>query len=156
MVRMRSKNAISIPGQISRLENDFPKGCVIFRSPRNFKWEMDIQPTPNSRIYRIRIRYTIGDRPKVYVIDPPFLEKAEGYSLLPHVYSTTEQQICLYYPRFDEWNDSKFIAKTIVPWASEWLFYYELWLITGEWLGEGIEHGGNHENSIEQKLDGRR
>ena len=82
MVRMRSKNAISIPGQISRLENDFPKGCVIFRSPRNFKWEMDIQPTPNSRIYRIRIRYTIGDRPKVYVINTPFLEKAEGYSLL--------------------------------------------------------------------------
>ena len=32
------------------------------------------------------------------------------------------------------------IADTIIPWTSEWLFFYELWLATGgEWLGEG-EH----------------
>lgn len=32
------------------------------------------------------------------------------------------------------------IADTLVPWASEWLLFYELWLATdGQWLGEG-EH----------------
>ena len=30
------------------------------------------------------------------------------------------------------------LATTIVPWCSEWLFYYELWLATGEWLGGGV------------------
>jgi hypothetical protein len=38
-----------------------------------------------------------------------------------------------------EWHESIPIADTLVPWASEWLFFYELWLATGEWLGEG-EH----------------
>ena len=29
--------------------------------------------------------------------------------------------------------------ETIVPWASLWLYYYEVWHATGEWLGGG-EH----------------
>jgi hypothetical protein len=29
------------------------------------------------------------------------------------------------------------MANSIVPWASEWLFFYEMWLITGEWDGGG-------------------
>ena len=58
---------------------------------------------------------------------------------LPHVYSQKEQRLCLYYPRGRcAWNSSMGIAKTIMPWTSEWLFFYELWLATGEWLGGGI------------------
>jgi hypothetical protein len=39
-----------------------------------------------------------------------------------------------------EWHVSIPIADTLVPWASEWLLFYELWLATGgPWLGEG-EH----------------
>src|SRR5262245_50222071 len=39
-----------------------------------------------------------------------------------------------------EWHQSIPIADTLVPWASEWLLFYELWLATGgQWLGEG-EH----------------
>ena len=30
------------------------------------------------------------------------------------------------------------IAETIIPWASEWLLHYEIWLATGEWQGGGI------------------
>jgi hypothetical protein len=29
------------------------------------------------------------------------------------------------------------LAYTVVPWISEWLLYYELWLFTGEWTGGG-------------------
>ena len=29
------------------------------------------------------------------------------------------------------------IADTIVPWAQEWLYYYEIWLATNEWCGGG-------------------
>jgi hypothetical protein len=29
------------------------------------------------------------------------------------------------------------LADSIVPWASEWLFFYEFWLVTGEWDGGG-------------------
>jgi hypothetical protein len=32
-----------------------------------------------------------------------------------------------------------FIAGTIICWTALWLFFYETWLITGEWEGEGEE-----------------
>ena len=41
---------------------------------------------------------------------------------------------------FGEWNPTMLLSRTIVPWASEWLLFYELWVITGVWLGGGIEH----------------
>ncbi len=54
---------------------------------------------------------------------------------IPHRYGPSEP--CLYYPgEFDP--DREFIADVVVPWASEWLLHYELWLITGEWLGGGV------------------
>ncbi len=37
------------------------------------------------------------------------------------------------------------LADTILPWASLWLFYYEVWLATGEWVGGG-EHPGERED----------
>jgi hypothetical protein len=37
------------------------------------------------------------------------------------------------------------IAETILPLASIWLFYYEMWQATGEWLGGG-EHPGMQED----------
>lgn len=30
------------------------------------------------------------------------------------------------------------LVDTTVPWASEWLFYYELWRGTNVWFGDGI------------------
>jgi hypothetical protein len=30
-----------------------------------------------------------------------------------------------------------FLADTILPWAVEWLAYYEIWLATGVWYGGG-------------------
>ncbi len=48
--------------------------------------------------------------------------------------------LCLYHPRYHEWDPSDRIDSTILPWTSEWLYFYETWVITGgEWLGEG-EH----------------
>jgi hypothetical protein len=55
---------------------------------------------------------------------------------LPHVYPLNT--LCLFLGN-REWHESIPIADTLVPWASEWLLYYELWLATGEWLGGG-EH----------------
>lgn len=40
------------------------------------------------------------------------------------------------------------IANTIVPWTSEWLFYYEIWLATGQW------HGGGHSSAETPNLTG--
>lgn len=137
---MSSNKHLPISAQLSVLNKYFPNGKTRVKTPTQLRWEMDVVPTPNSATYRIRIDYSIGKSPKIYVIDPPNLKKAEGKDQLPHVYSTKDQQLCLYYPKIGEWTGSMFIAKTLVPWASEWLFFYEIWVLTGEWKGGGIHH----------------
>jgi hypothetical protein len=59
---------------------------------------------------------------------------------LPHVYSSDTQYLCLHYPREKKWTESQNIAVTIIPWAAEWLFHYEIWVITGTWNGGGTIH----------------
>jgi len=132
--------AIPIPVQIRFLANEFPNGEVKSHDLRHLRWEMIIVPSPNSSAYRIRVDYTIGKSPKVYVIEPAALKKAAGETHLPHVFDTEKQQLCLFYSKIGEWDASMLLSRSIVPWASEWLYFYELWVITGEWLGEGIGH----------------
>ena len=56
-------------------------------------------------------------------------------------------RICLY--RYSEFNVYKLLADTIIPWTVEWLYFYELWLATGEWLG-----GGEHPDLDRKKTAG--
>lgn len=65
--------------------------------------------------------------PIVRVLSPALAPDA------PHVYRGGE--LCLYWPKEWRWYGDELIAETIVPWTASWLFYYELWLDTGKWLG---------------------
>lgn len=120
IISLESKNnmtTVPIPVQIKILAKDFPNGEVKSHDLRHLRWEMDIVPTPNSSLYRIRIDYNKGASPKIYVIEPSILKKAEGEKLLPHVFDTEKQQLCLFYGRIGEWNPSVLLSRTIVPWA---------------------------------------
>jgi hypothetical protein len=113
-------------------------------------WEGTLKPI--NRQYRVRIIYYwrtlfdewIWDQPyvSVQVIDPPIgaLALAEGRRL-PHIYGNPHNpampRLCLYDHREISWTPEKLIADTIIPWASEWLFFYEYWKISGEFLGPG-------------------
>ena len=134
----RLNPSAQIAAEIGVLKRIIPDGRLIKHSSQSFVWECNLQPTPLSKKYAIKVFYTFGSAPSVYVTDPKPLDIYPGKKDLPHVYSTKQQEICLYYPKIGEWNIDKLIAKTIIPWASEWLLYYELWLATGVWLGEGI------------------
>jgi hypothetical protein len=96
---------------------------------------LDLKPTPVSRTYTLRLTYRHGTRPKVTVVAPP-LELRTGASKLPHVYPGDE--LCLYYP--GQWRHHDLLAVTVLPWTSEWLAHYELWLATGRWSGGGHTH----------------
>ncbi len=48
--------------------------------------------------------------------------------------------LCLYWPDEWGWTARESLAATIVPWTAFWLYYYELWLVTGEWLGPSSPH----------------
>jgi hypothetical protein len=99
-------------------------------------WTGYLTPTDSSQTYEVRVDHKPGCAPCVWVIKPKLRERSESEPI-PHLYP--EGDLCLYHPSKREWRPVDFIAETIVPWASLWLYYYEVWLAIGEWLGGG-EH----------------
>ena len=60
---------------------------------------------------------------------------------IPHTFEGDQPDTddpCLYLPGSGEWSSDKKLALTFVPWLSLWLFFYESWLVTGEWQGGGV------------------
>lgn len=99
-----------------------------------------MQPTPLNDTYDIRIVYEKGRTPKAYV-ESPALKPRDDVHPVPHVYMDPELRPCLYYPDGTQWSSQRSLARTIIPWLAQWLYYYELWHATGEWRGGGARHG---------------
>lgn len=136
---MATKNRTRIPNtqqQWLALKRAFPTttGGVRRNLLQAHVW---LQPSGLSDVYRVRIEYSLETNPKVFV-EEPALQKLDGKQP-PHLYR--DQSLCLYLPGAREWLDSMYISETIVPWASEWLLHYEIWMGTGEWCGGGIHPG---------------
>lgn len=132
MAAWTKQKVINLAVQQLALQRQFPDAkCWINRS--ELTWEGTLTPSPLTRSYLIQIRYKLSDSPKVKVLDPQ-LERRNGRKP-DHLYQG--DLLCLYQPRIGEWDRSKLLSDTIVPWASEWLFHYEIWLATGEWQGGG-------------------
>lgn len=122
--------------------------CIIDKKKKQLFWSAKIKPTALSKEYTVALVYQQGKGPKVWIIGDE-LEKLEDANF-PHKFNVDIKckmvRICLY--RYSEFNSSKLIANTIIPWTVEWLYYYELWLATGEWLG-----GGEHPEIGKQKTE---
>ena len=123
------------------MQNDFPDFIAAW-DKNVVTWTGNLQPTPLSKNYTIRIVYSLGmDQPDVTVISPK-LEKETKY--LYHM--CTQGTNCVFFDQKERMDERKVNFKTIVPWTSLWLYYYELWHVTGEWLG-----GGEHPNKKKGK-----
>ncbi len=131
-------NKISMQNQIGAIRSYFPDGNFTQSSNARLVWNGKITPSPNSLTYSIKLDYSFKKGVSVFVTNPNPLPLATGETRLPHVYSHEKQKLCLYYPNGEEWNRTKYLVHTIIPWASEWLLHYELWLVTGVWNGGGI------------------
>lgn len=92
---------------------------------------LSLRPTPESATYQIRIGYEPSGSPKVFVMSPALIGKP------PHVYRGG--YLCLYWHEYD---NSMGFGSTIVPWAAEWLYFYELWQVLGKWLAPESPHQG--------------
>src|ERR1035437_6904535 len=102
------------------------------------EWIGLVTPGDLSDTYRVKVRYKIPDRPEVTVLSP-VLRLAKGKKRLPHVFPPDWTKLCLYVN--GEWSPDKPVA-WIIPWIAFWLYFYEAWLITGKWFGEGHEPAG--------------
>lgn len=128
-----------IDQQIALMQSYPDASCYIHRS--TLTWEGSIRPSPLSRFYRVTITYKVGKRPLVTVggDELPGLDRSD----FPHWFSIDRRNktvnICLHLPH--EFDASQLISECIIPWAAEWLYFYEIWLATGEWCGGGKHPG---------------
>lgn len=126
--------------QFAALKRDYSFGSMKITGDQ-LTWEGILKSSPIGDEYLIKVLYKKNDVPKIFVLEPKNLKLPEGKTNLMHVYDHDKQRLCLYYPNAKEWNSTKTIASTIMPWTIEWLYHYEMWLITGDWTGGGIHHG---------------
>lgn len=94
---------------------------------RSVTWMGDLQPSPESASYRIRVVYERRGPPRVFVVHPRLELDA------PHRWS--DGSLCLFWPKEWRWTDGESIATTVVVWAALWLEHYEIWKEVGAWLG---------------------
>jgi hypothetical protein len=127
---------LNLAQQLFSLRQFYPEGEGAIKHPV-LTWEGQLTPTPLSRTYYTRVTYRVGSAPETRVLSPSLVELADGRRI-PHLYSQKDRRLCLYVPGTNQWNSSKFISKTIIPWSLLWFFYFEEWLLSGEWKGGGV------------------
>jgi hypothetical protein len=118
------------------LELSYPEGSASLNRTRLI-WRQKVQPSIFSRVYELQVEYQPGGHPTTWVVKPS-LRSLAGDRKIPHVYPRPDDPLCLYYSSAHEWNGTMSLAKTIIPWACEWLFHFEAWLYTNEWDGGGV------------------
>jgi hypothetical protein len=130
MAMRRRPSGRSLAQQAFALRASFPAAHAQL-SPQQLIWRGTITPTALSRDYTVSITYRLDRFPKVRVVAPAL--EGRPSEAIPHLFS--DGSLCLHLD--DEWSAAMLIVHTTVPWTSEWLFNYEIWLATGAWHGGG-------------------
>lgn len=108
-------------------------------------WIGELQPHAQPYTIEVFWNQRILDRPYVVVADPPIAPRPGlVFEDIPHLMfnamEPTRSGLCLFDPAAREWTPADLIAESTIPWAAEWLHFYELWHLSGEWLGPGVGH----------------
>jgi len=128
-------STLPVAAQIGEMRRRYPHFTAAWRRG-HVAWTGTLTPIAGCAEYTVRIGYRLGDQPKVHVLSPVLRDRGDEMQI-PHRYG--DGSLCLYRPKYREWTPSHAIAETIVPWSSVWLYDYEVWLVTGAWVGGG-EH----------------
>lgn len=134
--RSLSRKGFSAKMQLEKILEFFPNVKKIKNAGNSFEIQIKVKPSSLGKEYEVKLTFDKQAGVKVYIVNE-ILKIAHNRTKLPHVYSSKEQRLCLYSPSKEEWTKEKLIASTIIPWISKWLFFYEIWLVNGEWLGGG-------------------
>lgn len=97
-----------------------------------------LRPTARSQTYQLQITYKLKNNPDI-ILRSPKIDRNFKEEMPEHLYS--QERLCLFRPIYGEFKFSDFLSETILPWTALWLYHYEVWHLTGDWLG-----GGEHPN----------
>lgn len=138
-----SNQPLSLQIQKFLLDQTFA-GTVCKIRKHELTWEGWLRPSAVSYVYHIRLVYKLGSEPDVFLLEPdPFAlaHKVIPDRPLPHNYGGNPLRLCLFMPGSGEWKPTDPLATTIIPWAVEWLWFFEDWVFTNIWSGGGIHPG---------------
>jgi hypothetical protein len=139
---VRFNQTLTVAAQIGEMRRHHPQFTATWHRGQ-VSWTGTLMPAAGCALYTLRIAYRIGAQPKAFVITPELVARSDAR--IPHRYG--DGSLCLYRPKYREWTRSLAIALTVVPWAALWLYDYEVWLATGEWVG-----GGEHPTVKQERL----
>ncbi len=107
-----------------------------------------IQPDGCKEKYKIKIEYVAGYEPKSTILFPKIEPGKEI-----HMYK--DYSLCLHYSEDMIWNERIRIHEYTVPWISEWIIYYEIYLMNGgKWEGrESPTHMTEQDMNINKDVD---
>jgi len=115
------------------MKSQYPQFKFIKRDKYDIEFIGEITVKPELPTYTVSIKYRGDKRPLVKILKPELVENP------PHIYSAN-RTLCLYHPDNYNWSKEKLIAKDIVPWTAAWIYFYEVWLEKGIWLGPEASH----------------
>ncbi len=135
---MPKSKTITVVRQALLLKHWYPESEVEF-DHKGLTWSYTLTPHPHCAAYDVRIEYELGFVPRAYVDKPTLFCPVDVK--LPHCNDQVSQWLCLSYQKANDWLSCMYIARTTVPWISEWLVHYEVWCVTGTWEGGGFHVG---------------
>jgi len=121
---------VSLPQQAFALRSVYPDGTVRL-GPSSLLWRGRLKPSGLAEQYLTEVSLQMSHQPVVNVIEPVL--KPDGQGRLPHIWE--DGSLCL--NTAGQWTTNMLLVDTVVPWAAEWLFHYEIWLGAGVWFGDG-------------------
>ena len=117
--------------QIGAMKSKFPQ-LHSKQKGENIVFTGDLFVKPELPVYNVSVEYRGDLRPIVKVNSPALVDKP------PHTFS--DKSLCLYHSDNFKWSADKFIAKEIMQWTIVWIYFYEYWLQTGEWIAPEVSH----------------
>lgn len=132
MVSTAARSRLTLAAQALALRSAFPASRPLLRNGR-LTWEHELQPAEACDTYEVRLEARPYAQAEIFVTAPALRPDAKGR--LPHVYSNGA--LCL--NRSREWKADKLFIDTSIPWALEWLYFYELWLVDHVWRGDSLD-----------------
>jgi len=121
---------VSLPVQALALRSVVPDSRARL-TPRRLIWRGQVRPSQQSQTYELHLVAYPRRPPRITVTAPALRPDDDGR--LPHVYH--DGSLCVSQP--GDWRPHMLFTATYLPWACEWLLYYELWLVTNLWFGDG-------------------
>jgi hypothetical protein len=132
--------------QINAMKSKYPYFKYKQNGDNDIAFIGDLFIKPELPIYTVSVHYRGSLSPIVKILNPPLVQNP------PHYYYKTNT-ICLYHPDNYKWRKGNLIAANIMSWTIAWIYFYEYWLQTGNWVGPEVLHNlDKKENEQESSI----